>query len=314
MRNALGFGSPGLTPCASEASGEGLTWPDERARHDAVPEFSHRGSNLCLDFHGDPARAGLVVYSDGNHHMALGECLERFLAARPAAADVFYATTPPRPLVEALRAGRLRVGNLEISARPHLFISPPQVLEPLVRDGLLNSPVPIARGRGNVLLVKAGNPKRLRDVRDLARGDVTLFMSNPKTESVSYTLYAETLRRLSRRAGAILPYLEGEARGVVYGSLIHHREAPQALADGGADAAIVFSHLALRYTRIFPGRFEIVPLAGDGDPDNLAGETHAALVGDGGAWGRRALELLAGAEGAAIYAAHGLEPLRSAQA
>lgn len=293
---------------------ESLDWPDERARRDALPVFAHPRSNLCLDFHGDPMNAGLVVFSDGNHHMALGECLARFLAANPAAGGVFYVTTPPRPIVEALRVGRLRVGNLEISARPQVFISPPQVLEPLVRDGLLNPPVPIARGRGNVLLVKAGNPKRLRDWRDLAREDVVLFMSNPKTESVSYALYAETLRRLARRAGVVLPCLEGEARGVVYGSLIHHREAPQALADGRADAAIVFSHLALRYTRIFPGRFEIMPLADDGDPDNLVGETHAALVGDGGAWGPRALGLLAGPEGAAIYAAHGLEPLRAAQA
>jgi len=69
------------------------------------------------------ARAALVVYSDGNHHMALGECLERFLAANPAVDEVFYATTPPHVIVQALRAGRLRIGNLEISAAPHLFFT-----------------------------------------------------------------------------------------------------------------------------------------------------------------------------------------------
>jgi hypothetical protein len=57
----------------------------------------------------------------------LGECLERFLAENPAVGDVSYATTPPRVIVQVLRAGRLRIGNLEISARVHLFISPPQV-------------------------------------------------------------------------------------------------------------------------------------------------------------------------------------------
>jgi hypothetical protein len=268
----------------------------------------HPGSNICLDLHGDPARAGLVVYADGNHHMALAECLERFLAANPVADDVFYATTPPRVLVQALRAGRLRVGNLEIAARPHLFISPPQVLEPLVRQGLLSAPVFLARGRGSVLLVRAGNPKGVRGVPDLAREDVRLFISNPRTEAVSYGLYAETLRRLSRRAGTVLPFLEGGASAVVHGSMVHHREAPQAVADGRADAAIVFHHLGLRYLRAFPGRFDTVPLAVEGDPDNLGGPTHVALAGDGGRWGRAALDFLTGPEGSAIYRRHGLEP------
>lgn len=274
-----------------------------------MPAFSQPQSNLCLDFHGDPARAGLVVYADGNHHMALGECLERFLAANPAPGDVFYATTPPRVIVQAVRAGRLRIGNLEISAQPHLFISPPQVLEPLVREGWLGTPLPLARGRGSVLLVRAGNPKRLQGVRDLARGDVRLFLSNPETEAVSYALYAETLRRLARRAGVALPFLDGAPRGVVFGEAIHHREAPLALAADRADAAIVFRHLASCYLRVFPGCFDTVALAAEGDPDNLAGATHAALVGDGGRWGRAALEFLTGPEGAAIYERHGLDAL-----
>ena len=33
----------------------------------------------------------------------------------------------------------------------------------------------------------------------------------------------------------------------------HHREAPQALADGEADVAMVCYHLALRFVRVYPG-------------------------------------------------------------
>ena len=49
----------------------------------------HAGSNLSLDCHGDASRAQLAVFSDGNHHMALAECLRAFLAENPAAQDVF---------------------------------------------------------------------------------------------------------------------------------------------------------------------------------------------------------------------------------
>ena len=51
---------------------------------------------------------------------------------------------------------------------------------------------------------------------------------------------------------------EGGSGPIVFGERIHHREAPQALADGRADVAMVYYHLALRYVRVFPGEFEIV--------------------------------------------------------
>ena len=55
-----------------------LVWPEETVfpgRGD-MPKWCHTGSNLCLDFHGDPLTAKLVVFSDGNHHMALMETLK----------------------------------------------------------------------------------------------------------------------------------------------------------------------------------------------------------------------------------------------
>ena len=85
---------------------------------------NNAGSNPCLDFHGDPKRAGLVVFSDGNHYMALEEYVSRFPDANPEAQDVFYATTPPASLLAALEKGVLHVGNLSISASPHVFIGP----------------------------------------------------------------------------------------------------------------------------------------------------------------------------------------------
>ena len=101
---------------------------------------------------------------------------------------------------------------------------------------------------------------------------------------------------------------------VVFGERIHHREAPQAVADGSADVAPVFYHLALRYVRIFPDYFDIVPLGGSvEDPDplegNVTGITSMGLIGDGGSWGSRLLEYLASDEALKIYESHGLRSL-----
>ena len=290
-----------------------LEWPNERIGDDRFHSWFHPGSNICLDFHGDPVNAQLVVLSDGNHHMALGDCLTLFSIQNNSLSGIFYATTPPGPIANILRAGGLQMGNLTISVCSHVFISPPKVLDGLVRDGLLSRHAPFVRNQGNVLLVKKGNPKKILQISDLARKDVRLFLSNPDTEKVSFSAYYDTLKALSSNQAGF-PDEKINKGQVVFGKLIHHREAPQAVAGDLADAAMVFYHLALRYIRIFPDLFEMVPLGGSIEtprprPGNIISSTHLALVGDGGEWGKKFAAFLKTDQAADIYLHHGLLPL-----
>ena len=295
-----------------------LNWPDETAGSIDGGELRlvQPGSNVCLDFHGDPLRARLVVVSDGNHHMALREVLAAFLAENPAVEDVFYTTTPPRVALQLLRTGHLDIGNLRLSVKPHVMIGPPPVLDQAVAAGHMATYRPFMRGRGAALLVKKGNPKSVLGAADLLRDDVRLFMSNPITEKVSYETYLGALRRLATVEGVTLGFLQ-HALGqpdpgkLIYGKSIHHREAPQGLADDQADVAVVFYHLALRYRRIFPELFDFVqPAAWVQDDGTEIGRTDCGLVGDGGAWGAALLDFLATETVAQIYRTHGLEPVR----
>ena len=221
-------------------SGSDLIWPPERPRA-AAPgsEWSQARSNLCLDFHGDPANAQLVVFSDGNHHMALAECVEAFVRRSPGLHEVFYTTTPPSVYLALLRTGELSLGNLTLRVRPNVVIGPREVVERLHAEGETGAPVAFARSRGNAYLVRAGNPKGIRGVADLLRPDVVPFMSNPDTEAASYGVYRETMLATARIRGLDVEALErrlsGEGGDIMFGERIHHREAPQALADGKAD-------------------------------------------------------------------------------
>ncbi len=85
------------------------------------------------------------------------------------------------------------------------------------------------------------------------------------------------------------------------------REAPQAVARGAAECAVVFAHLGLRYTRIFPEHFEMV-LLGHEDA-HVRVDTQIALVGDGGAFGAAFHSFMRQPAAASIYRHHGLEPL-----
>jgi hypothetical protein len=293
-----------------------LDWPKEMARKAGGqdPAFLHRTTNVALDFHGDPVAAKLVVFSDGNHHMALEEALQTFLARNPDVVDIFYTTTPPRVPVEILQSGRMHIGNLTLSVRPHVFISPPNVLAGLAAKGMVQNQRQFMRSRGNVLLVAKGNPKRIREIVDVAREDVRVFISNPKTETASYQVYADTLTRMAQKQGLTFDFLKPDAARagkVVYGELIHHRELPQAIADGRADVAMVYYHLALRYTRIFPERFEIVFPDGDlgaqaASAENVISRYDISLVGDGGWWGAQLVEFMMSGTATQIYERHGL--------
>lgn len=293
---------------------ERLNWPVEAALP-LLPggDLRHPDSNIVLDFHGDPLRARLTVFSDGNHHMALEESLAAFLAGNPGAVDVFYATTPPRILLDGLAKGAVRVGNLALSVRPHVFIGPPDILDQAIASGDMASHRPFAESRGNVLLIRRGNPKNITGLADTLRPDVRLALSNPTTEAASHGVYRHTILDLAKAEGQDVKRYRRllDEDGFVTSTLIHHREIPQILADDLADVSVVYFHLALRYARIFGDLFEIVPLsplAGDtaATDANHTTRYHIGLIGDGGEWGPALLDFMTGTAAAEIYDRHGL--------
>ena len=60
-----------------------------------------------------------------------------------------------------------------------VFIGPDNILEALLQDGLVTRHVPFAESRGNVLLVRKGNPKNIRTLADLVKPGVRLGLGNP---------------------------------------------------------------------------------------------------------------------------------------
>lgn len=296
---------------------DSLNWPLEATSpSEADLRWSQPGSNICLDFHGDPITAGLVVFSDGNHHMALEASLQAFRQQHPEVVDIFYATTPPAVIVNLLKNNNLIVGNLTLSRLPNVFISPVGIMDKLLADGYVASHQVFMQSRGNVLLVRKGNPKNINGIEDLLRDDVRMFISNPVSEKASYDVYEQTLRGLAQEQNldqqTVNDCLSESTGRLVYGQRIHHREAPQCLFEDMADVAIIYYHLALRYTRIFPEIFDLIPLGGDREnplpsENNIRTGYHIGLVGDGGKWGKTFIDFMFSDKASQLYAEHGLE-------
>lgn len=297
-----------------------MIWPSELARPTHGDDWHWRdaGSNCALDFHGSPARARLTLFSDGNHHMALAETLRAFVSTYPDVDDVFYVTLPPPVLVELLQARRFFLGNLQLDLQPTAFVGPRGFME-RVADHIprLTLPRAFARSRGQALLIRRGNPKRILEPTDVFRDDVRLFISNPNRERASYDVYAETLIRQAAQAGLdadrVRAQLESGQDNIVHGEHVHHREAPAAIADGRADAAILYQHLALRYCRVFQDEFEMIEFHNHPDTAAIRTEYFVTAV-EHDVWGERVAAFLFEHAARNAYTYHGLEHLTEATA
>ena len=195
--------------------------------------------------------------------------------------------------------GRLSIGNMEILGLPMVVMGPKLIMNKVIDGGYNDGePAKILSNFGNVLLVRAGNPKNIQSIWDLGRENVRVVTSNPKTEPGSFNNYSSSLfhiafreveadtgnieiakRRASRLFNQVFNHKNNERRRKwVVGDRIHHRDVPQALADGEADVGLIFYHLAQTAIEAHPDLFEIVPLGGTVEnPQPLLGNRVATM-------------------------------------
>lgn len=292
-------------------------WPTETARHEPEGFFqwSHASSNMVLDFHGDPIKAKTTVLSDGNHHMALQAVAAQFLEITPDVEDVFYVTLPPGLIKQIVLHGGIHIGNLHLTIRPDIVLSPRLVLHELLETGHVTRLSPFMKNQGNVLLVKKNNPKKITGIADLFRDDIKLFISNPRTERVSHLGYRATLLNTAKAQGLdevqLAARIDQRGKNIVYGEQIHHREAPVSIIEDKCDVAVVYYHLGLRYQRIFPASLEFIPLGGtknepQPDNNNVISETYMGICSKAGEWGQALWDYLLSDPVTKIYEYHGL--------
>jgi len=298
-----------------------LDWPKESAIPGHESEFSWHdlGTNRVLDFHGDPVHAGLSILSDGNHHMALLDSVQHYLKNNPDLKDIFYVTLPPQVLNGILEQREIHIANLKINIQPDVYIGPENILQNWHQKRAVDTPALFARSRGLAWLIRKDNPTGFSSISDLLSGKFRFFISNPVSEKASYQVYHDTLCKLAQQqalnSNELSTSLSKGCPWVMHGRFVHHREAPEAIASKQADVAMVYYHLALRYTRIFPDIFEMMPLPGSGteqvSADQEITEYAIARVRDGNQHAADFCDYMKGETVADIYQRHGLQGTRT---
>jgi len=262
-----------------------LEWPLDNGK--ATPSLHNPTSNMLYDLHGKVDTCDLVLSTEGNYHMALHDVWPLMLGKfkEDPLHNALYTTSPPVVLPQ-MEKGLVQFDNLNVNCRPSVSVGNKNVMDKLVAAGLNEGdPIPLYVDRGELILVKKGNPKHIATIWDLGRKGVRLVTPNPDMEPGAYKNYRDMIYNVAKAdakppknwtAEKLINTIFNGASGDKYkwlaGARIHHRDEPWSVAYGRADAAVILYHLG-RYTKeSFPDTFDVVSLGGTvSDPQPLPG-------------------------------------------
>jgi len=270
-----------------------LLWP--RNAKPAAADLTDPTADLLFDLHGNiQGRAcrnvDLVVSTEGNYHMALNTLWRHVLLPRygKTIRSWYYTTSPPVALPQ-LAHNNLSFGNFYLHCRPSVAIAAPRLIHKLEAHGFTEGkPIAIMRSRGNVLLVKYGNPKHINSIWDLGRPDVHLVTPNPYNELGAFLNYATSIYEIAKHdkhppkgwtANRLFNAIFNShiKDKWLIGARIHHRDEPWSVAYGRADVAVIMYQLGKYTEASFPHIFTLVPLGGTvADPRPLPGNEQDA--------------------------------------
>ena len=224
------------------------------------------------------APASLVVFTEGNHLMAL--LSDDVVGAFPSWAksqaqyadldlDNIVVVTLPQPIiVQMIRTGGIALGNLTLDVSrksgfyPDIVMAGPAPLRQVRKLGVIEPQARFfAKNRGLALLVRKGNPHGIHDFTDVVRTGARIALPDAALEAGSRARYRAAVDELIGRSAAEALFAAEVAHfpgrlGIV------HRDFPEMVARGYADVALTQYHLISYWTRLFPNHFELVPVSG----------------------------------------------------
>lgn len=253
--------------------------------------------------------ADLRIFMAGNQFFLMPELIRAFQAEHPDIQRIFYATLPPGLLLRWILAGGAVFTGQRLRGDADIYASnSAEHMRTLHAKGYVNEYFPYV-GNRLVIVVAKGNPKGIATVNDLGRPDVRMSQTNPITESIT----VPTIEMYRRAGGDDLVWqimsMKAAAQTTKF-TAVHHRETPERLMKGEADAGNVWITEYLEYERKGWPIEKIEPGAGL-DMRDVVRYVIARLdkVGKNAINAEKFLTFMKGRIAQTIYANHGFVPV-----
>lgn len=193
---------------------------------------------------GDSYKADLVMYLAGNQFMVMEELIKDFQKKNPGIKSVYVETIPPGQILKTqiLKQGEIR--GEKTNQNPDLFASVNQNhMKKLRKKGRMDKYMIYTHNKLE-LMIKKGNPKNIKSVKDLARDDLVQSHPNPLTEGIFKFYGSEMLKDLGLYSKITADKKCKSCWAIkdkTWFTQRHHRETPARIEEGTADVGIVWT-------------------------------------------------------------------------
>ncbi|MFO7930999.1 MAG: molybdate ABC transporter substrate-binding protein [Thermodesulfobacteriota bacterium] len=202
-----------------------------------IPE--ERSSDVCnLEL---AESAGLILFMAGNQFMLMDELTASFQSINPETGTIVYETLPPGLELKQILAGGAVFAGRTYRLQPDVYSSvSEQAMETLAEHDLVGKNDYFVYLHNRLaLMVRKGNPRGIKGVEDLARKDVTV--SQPGAEYEHIASHAIAMYQQSGGRQLVDTILEEKRKeGTTIFTTVHHRETPERIVSGLADAGPVW--------------------------------------------------------------------------
>jgi len=200
-------------------------------------EFTIQGINNVPDLYGDIVDPQLVVFFAGNQFMCIDDLLAGFKKRHPEIQRIFAETLPPGILAKQIEGGSLTIGNLRITHKPDVYTAGKGRIESMQEH--FSRTETYAYNKLS-LMVRQGNPKKIKTLMDLQNKDLRISMPNPAWEGIGRQI--ETAYRNIGGEALHQAIMKSKVQdGTTFLTRIHHRESPLRILMENSDVAPVWT-------------------------------------------------------------------------
>ena len=198
--------------------------------------FTIPGIENVPDLFGDINDPQLVVFFAGNQFMCIDDLLAGFKNQYPQYQRIFAETLPPEILAKQIEGGSITIGNMRITLKPDIYTGGKSRIN-LLKDYFADT-VTYAFNK-LAIMVQKGNPKNIKNIKDLGRKDIKISMPNPAFEDIG-----KLIEQVYFKAGGDelknTIMITKVKDSTTYLTQIHHRQSPMRILYNQSDAAPVW--------------------------------------------------------------------------
>jgi molybdate transport system substrate-binding protein len=199
-------------------------------------QFTVPGIDNVPDLFGDINDPQLVIFFAGNQFMCIDELIAAFKKKYPQYQHVFAETLPPGILAKQITEGSLVVGNMRITLKPDVYTGGKNRMD---KTPEWFSRTELYARNKLAIMVQKGNPKSVKNLKDLGRKGLRLSMPDPETEEVGKRIEEAFVKAGGEglRKAIMQQKLQDKS---TYLTQIHHRQSPMRILYNQSDAAPVW--------------------------------------------------------------------------